>query len=236
MFKSSLNDQTWIFRWVALLLVAAICGACGDPGTGGSGVPTASNGNGSTTGTAPVTGTGATNQPAPSTDGAPTPAQGTGGLANGPISATQTSTYGVTEVPPAGNAMSKPTGEIRVTGIRFDIRSAILLSSDGLSRSADRLLPGVPVRLIYSANADLAGAASGASGAAVQVERAIVTDLSGGQLIGDPAGSRVLLDNGSSVPLSAQAIVVGSASPGNRVRVWIFAEVNSALVTRLEFE
>ncbi len=236
MFKSSVNVQAWLYRWVAPLLVAVICGACGDPGTGGSGVPTATTGTGSNTSNAPVTGTGATNQPAPTTDTAPAPAQGTGGLINTPLSASQASTYGIIEVPPAGNTSGIPSGEISVKGIRFDSRSAMLIGSDGLSRTAERLLPGVPVLFIYSASADLAAAAAGASGAAVPLERVILTDPSAGQLISEPAGSRVLLDNGSSVPLSMQAVVIGSAGPGNRVRVWVFAEGNNAQVSRLEFE
>ena len=105
-----------------------------------------------------------------------------------------------------------------------------------MARTADRLLPGVPVLLGYSASADLAAAAVGATGAAVAVERVTVTDPLPGVLLDSPDPSRVLLDNGNSVTLSAQAIRVGIANPGNRVRAWIFGAGGSALVTRVEFD
>jgi hypothetical protein len=235
--------------WVTVSLSVVLASGCGDPGTGGSGVPTAATGTDSSTGS----GTTTANPAAPTNPGAgtaTTPAQGTSGSTNTNLAPVSGTSFGVIELP----GVTSPTPvaiEIRVTAIRFELSSAVLEGPDGQARGADRLLPGVPIRLSYAPDADLAAAAIGATGAAVQVNRAIVADSSPGQLISVAGTSRVLFDNGSSVMLSAQAVIAGNAGAGNpgvsnpgagnansgiRVRAWVFTQGNLSVVSRVEVE
>ncbi len=235
--------------WVTVSLSVVLASGCGDPGTGGSGVPTAATGTDSST----ASGTTTANPAAPTNPGAgtaTTPAQGTSGSANTNVAPVSGSSFGIIESP--GVTSPAPVAvEIRVAGIRFELSSAILEGLDGQARGADRLLPGVPIRLSYSPGADLAAAAIGASGAAVQVNRAVVADSSPGYLFSDAGTSRVLFDNGSSVALSAQAVIVGNAGAGNpgvtnsgavntnsgiRVRAWVFNQGNLSVVSRVEVD
>ncbi len=239
MFKILANSRTFTARFVVLLFAVTLCGACGDPGTGGSGVPSVASGTNSTANNganseAPGTGSGVASPTAPLTDASTPPTQGTSGAVSTP--AAEPSTYGIVESPLNGGLSAQPGIEIRVAGIRFDITSAVLVGTDGQSRNADRLQAGVPIRLSYASTADLAAAAVGANGPAIRVSRVTLVDPLPGQLINDPVPSRVLLDNGNTVPLSAQVVIFGSAGPANRVRAWVFSDANVTQATRIEFE
>jgi hypothetical protein len=241
------GSRRWLRQIVVLLLAVSIISACGDPGTGGSGVPTANTGATDNVSGRPGSG----NAEAPAPGGGTTPAQGSNGNSNtgvtpdtSPVTAPVVTpalsfTYGVIAAIGTTFISVPPHSEVQVSGVRFDLSLAVLTGEDGSARTVDQLLAGVPISLGYSASADLAGAAVGAAGAAVRVDRATLADPLAGQLISEPAPARVLFDTGNLVSVSADLVRIGNATPanpGNRVRAWIFTRGNISLVSRLEFE
>ncbi len=238
------GSRGWFRQLAVLLLAISIIGGCGDPGTGGSGVPTANTGATDNASSRPGSG----NAAAPAPGSGTTPTQGSNGNSNtgvtpvtSPVAAPVVTpalafTYGVIAASGTTPISVPPPYEVQVAGVRFDLSLAVLTGEDGSARTVDRLLAGVPISLGYSASADLADAAVGAAGAAVRVDRATLADPLAGQLISEPAPARVLFDTGNLVSVSADLVRVGNANPGNRVRAWIFTRGNSSLVSRLEFE
>ena len=198
---------------MALGLLVLLTG-CGDPGTGGSGVPPGGSG----VSTTPVV----------------TPGGGT----NAGTSATQTSSGAISSITFSipGNAATSPTiAQIVVNQTRFDINAATLTGPDGSARTSDRLQVGVPVTLTFPVGADLAAAALNATGAAIDVSGIIIADPQGASLTA--GATQLLLDDGRMIAVTPQAIVAGSPNGTGRVKAWIVtASDGSIQLTRYEYE
>lgn len=146
-------------QWLTRLLVCGLLvfiGACADPGTGGSGVPTASV----QTGTDPAAGS----QGGVPTAGITAPAlqKMTGIIESVSYSADGQSAGAST----AASGQQVPAGLV-VNGTRFALADASITGADGSARPATDLQAGVRVTISYSPQSDLQAAAVTASGPAV---------------------------------------------------------------------
>lgn len=193
---------------LALLTMAA---GCGDPGTGGSGVPTG------TAAEPPA------NSAAPGGD-----AQGT--TANTPLPAAaispQWATLRGTIAVFAAAPTAQPLAQIVVAGTRVNMGTARFVSFDGSGRSGADLLPGVPVVVSYPQGSDLMAAATGAAGPALDAQVIVVTDPLPGRLILGGTRPVVQFDDGRQIPVAAAAVVSGVLFANARVRAWIAADAS----------
>jgi hypothetical protein len=132
-------------RIVMLIVLVGLCmlPGCGDPGTGGSGVPPGSS-------AAPVT------TPVDGSNAALTTQIASGRISSVLLDPTQTGASSI---------------QIVVSNTRFDVGTAVLVGADGTARSSAQLQVGVLVALQFSANADVSGASVNATGAAVVATR-----------------------------------------------------------------
>lgn len=216
------SDGDGFKRLAALLIVLVLltmATACGDPGTGGSGVPTGAAADNTNT-----AGPGAGGQSA--TTGSPLPA-----AALGPQMSILRGVIAGAVAP----ATSQPLAQIVVAGTRVNIGAARFIGLDGSGRGGGDLLTGVPVAVSYAVGSDPLAAAIGAAGPALDALVVVITDPLPGQLRDDGTRNLVLFDDGRQVPLAASVVSVGTVVPGSRVRAWI-ASGNSgeAEVSRIE--
>lgn len=202
---------------LALLVMAT---GCGDPGTGGSGVPTGA----------------AANTPANSAGPGP---DGQGTTADMPLPAAATSpqwaTLRGTIAVFAAAPTAQPLAQIVVAGTRVNMGSARFVGFDGSSRSGAALLPGVPVVVSYPTGSDLMAAATGAAGPALDAQVIVVTDPLPGRLILGGTRAVVQFDDGRQIPLATTAVASGTLPANSSVRAWIAVEAGGAAeVSRYE--